>query len=349
MEVAEVTSSGRAPVTIEIYPWHDHPWRQLTREPTRLPHALLLHGEEGIGKHAFGLRLARLLLCQSPLATAEGCGQCAGCRLFAAGTHPDLLIVEPLEKSSQITVDQVRALAAFLALKPHQAARKIVVLSPAQTMNLNAANSLLKVLEEPPSGSLLLLIATQPQRLPATIRSRCAQLQLARPSAEEGIAWLASSPRALSEAGELLALAGGAPVRALELAASGFRSAPAQLLEDLEGLASGERSAVACATRWKALGSEHALRWLYGVTADLVRLASADLTAKELNNPALLGRLNRVIKNINNKELYLFIDVISDSLNQLGGPLDEQLLLENVLIRWSRLAHGSSTIKTQNL
>jgi DNA polymerase-3 subunit delta' len=348
MEAAELTSSGRAPVTIEIYPWHEQLWRRITRELARLPHALLLHGEEGIGKRGFALRLARLLLCRSPLAAHEACGECAGCRLFAAGTHPDLLVVAPLEKSSQITVDQVRALAAFLALKPHQAARKIVVLSPAQAMNLNAANSLLKVLEEPPPGSLLLLAAHQPQRLPATIRSRCAQMPLVRPTREEGSAWLAAPPRALRKAEELLALAGGAPLRALALAENGFQDALAALVKDLEGLATGERSAVECAARWKATGSEHAMRWLYGLVGDLVRRASADAGPQNANQAATAPGLGILFNNIKNKELYIFLDAISDSINQLDGPLDEQLLLENLLIRWSRLAHGSATIKTQN-
>jgi DNA polymerase-3 subunit delta' len=347
MQDAEVTSSGRAPVEIESYPWHRGPWERLTRDLARLPHALLLHGESGIGKRAFALRLARLLLCRQPLSPPGACGTCTGCRLFAAGTHPDLLVVEPLEGSEQITIDQVRALGEFLALKPHQAAHKVVVLHPAQAMNLNSANSLLKVLEEPPAGALLLLVTHQPSRLPATIRSRCSQLLLPRPVAAEAVSWLAE--RQVGNPEQLLTLAGGAPLRALALAQRGFGSAEARLIEDLEALASGRMSPLACAARWKAEGAEEILAWLYAVVADLVRARQGVAGVVEQTRGVIPDQgLKICIKSLDISNLYVFLDAVSDARNQLTGPLDRQLLLESLLVRWSHLTQGWTTINSHN-
>jgi DNA polymerase-3 subunit delta' len=337
-EAEETTASGRPPVAIADYPWHREPWERITRDLARLPHALLIHGEEGLGKLTFALRLARLLLCMQPTAAREACGRCRSCQLFAAGTHPDLEIIEPPEDKEQIVIDQIRSLGEFLALKPHQAPHKVVVLHPAQAMNQNAANSLLKLLEEPPAGSVLLLVTAQPIRLPATIRSRCARLLLAPPPTGEAIGWLSAPPRSVAGAASLLALAGGAPLKALSLAQRGFLETRTSLLADLDALGSRKQSPIECATRWKTAGTREALAWLYSFAADIVRLGNGG----ELVNLDQRASIERFGQTIKNKELYFFLDDVSDTINQLGGPLDELLLLENLLIRWARLVQGSS-------
>ncbi|HSW52736.1 MAG TPA: hypothetical protein VLG93_05865, partial [Sulfuricaulis sp.] len=136
----------------ERYPWHGALWSALARQFEQLPHALLLQGRPGLGKHDFAVQLAQALLCEQAR-DGMACGQCHCCRLFAAGTHPDLAGVGLVEDAKSIAVDQIRALGDFLSLRPHTAARKVVIISPAEAMNINAANSLLKLLEEPPLGS----------------------------------------------------------------------------------------------------------------------------------------------------------------------------------------------------
>ena len=176
-------------VTPERYPWHEALWSMLSRQLDQLPHALLLQGRPGLGKHDFAVQLAQALLCERPQAGAA-CGQCHGCHLFGAGAHPDLAGVGRLEDARNITVDQIRALGEFMSLRPHTATRKVVIISPADAMNLNASNSLLKLLEEPPPGSMLLLVTSHPARLPATIRSRCTRLLFRLPAPSVGQAWL---------------------------------------------------------------------------------------------------------------------------------------------------------------
>ncbi|MDX1655478.1 MAG: DNA polymerase III subunit delta', partial [Candidatus Competibacteraceae bacterium] len=201
----------------ERLPWHQPHWQRLAAgvEAGRLPHALLLSGPSGLGKMLFARQLTQSLLCRQPGENLTFCGKCRGCRLLAAGSHPDITRVEPEEPGKPIKVDRVRQLCAFLG----QTARgyKVALLSPAEAMNPSAANALLKTLEEPPPGSLLLLVTAFPARLPATIRSRCQILAFTPPLRTQALEWL--SPRVAGfQAGLLLDLTGNAPLAALEQA-----------------------------------------------------------------------------------------------------------------------------------
>jgi len=322
--------------TAERYPWHDALWATLARQFERLPHALLLYGRPGLGKHAFALQLAQALLCAAPR-DGIGCGHCHGCRLFAAGTHPDLALIGLVEDAKSVTIDQIRALGDFLSLRPHTATRKVVVISPAEAMNLNAANALLKLLEEPPLGSILLLVSSHPARLPATIRSRCSRVFFKVPAPSEGSSWLRSHASGATKPENLLALAGGAPLLANAMAQGGFAENRAQLLQDVTTLSSGREDPVTCAARWKSLGTGICLGWFYSFVADLIkrRIAGEDV---ELINPEANRFIAESKRSFEISELYNFIDVIGQYYRQLGGPLDELLILEDILIRWARIS-----------
>lgn len=304
-----------------VYPWHASNWSALTRDLARLPHALLLHGQEGLGKHAFAVRLAQGLLCGQPGADVVACGRCKGCLLFAAGTHPDLSVIEPLEDSAIITVDQVRALGDFLGLRPHTATRKVVILSPADAMNQNAANALLKLLEEPPLGSVLLLVTARLTRLPATVRSRCALMAFRPPEKPAALAWLAK--HGVSDAERPLDLAGGAPLLALALTESNALPEHEQVARDLEAFLAGRGEPLGCAARWKTLGAERSLRWAQDYLAKRIR-------QEMIEDPKTFIR----------KSSYLFtlLDVISEARQLVATPLDGTLLLEDVLIRADRFS-----------
>ncbi len=336
MADAEATPVTRFPP--EVYPWHAAVWSTLTGDFGRLPHALLLAGPAGLGKQDFALRLAAALLCSQPKAESA-CGQCHSCQLLAAGNHPDLALVMPEEDRRGIVIDQIRSLGTYLALRPHTAARKVAILSPADGMNLNAANSLLKILEEPPLGSILLLVASQPARLPATIRSRCQRVLFQVP--ERGLAqsWLKGKEGG-EAAVQLLGEAGGAPLRALALDQEDFLAKRETLLGDLERLLAGSEDPVVCAQRWKGLGASACIDWLAVFVANLIR----GLAVPGELAPALF-------KNIKNSltlnKLFTYLDVVYNARNaSFSGGLDEQLLLEDLLIRWCRMAERSPTIKT---
>ncbi|HEY8554303.1 MAG TPA: DNA polymerase III subunit delta' [Burkholderiales bacterium] len=324
--MADGVEESTAPVRLAAaLPWHAPAWTALTRDIARLPHALLLHGPEGLGKRALAWRLAETLLCAQPGPDAAACGACTSCALLQAGTHPDLLHVHPLADSNVITIDQVRELREFAALKPHSASRKLAILEPAEAMNLNAANALLKVLEEPPGSTVLILVTPRPARLPATIRSRCAQIALRVPGSTEAAAWLRrqgiEDPKAPLEA------AGGAPLRALELARSGEMERRAQVLEDIARLAEGVEDPLRCAARWKDYGTEQCLEWFQRCVSDRIRewmSGGSEIRLKAENSRHLKG-------------LFQFLDAVSEARMLASGPLDQTLLLEDLLIRWTRL------------
>ena len=155
----------------------------------RRPHALLIRGPAGVGKRQLADLITNSLLCETSTA-ALPCGDCRSCRLLHGGVHPDRLVVAPAAPGKAVLVDQIRRLPGFLSLKSQYGAPKVAILPEADRMNVFAANSLLKTLEEPPGDSLLLLVAALPSRLPATIRSRCQSLHVPQPDRPTALEWL---------------------------------------------------------------------------------------------------------------------------------------------------------------
>ena len=161
--------------------------------------------------------------------TASPAAPATGCRYVAAGNHPDHRILDLIDYDekkgewlpvNEIQVDRVRRdVVDFLAVSSHRGGRRVVVVSPAGRMNMAAANALLKTLEEPPAGATLVLVAGSPGRIPATVASRCMRMPAPHPEPAEAAAWLAA--QGVEHADEALALAGGAPLAALELARDG--------------------------------------------------------------------------------------------------------------------------------
>jgi len=332
MPSADETTTAAPSTEARKLPWHDAPWLTVARDIGRLPHALLLHGQAGVGKDAFASRLSQFLLCLHRGESHEPCGRCHSCTLFRVGNHPDFLRIGPLEDSRSIVIDQIRGVTEFLSLKAHTASHKIVVISPAQAMNVNAANSLLKVLEEPPPGSLLILVASHLSRVSMTIRSRCVRVLFQTPPLPQALAWLKASAPAIPSLETWLAHAGGAPLAALELTQAQGEDYRPQLLADLAALADAKADPVRCAERWKAIGTEQSLEWLYRFIVDVVRrqFSSAAGRATELPN------FNKTLS-ISFIDLFKFLDSISIIKKQLGTGVDETLALEDLLIRWCEM------------
>jgi DNA polymerase-3 subunit delta' len=220
-----------------LYPWQKKAWEALRGQRERMPHALLIHGALGIGKLQLAERFTQSLLCEAVDAVGEPCGECAGCRWLAAGSHPDCRWVEPealarqaasaadadepaparaTKPSLEIKVDQIRALDDFLNLKSHRGGARVALIHPAEAMNPSAANALLKGLEEPPGRAMFILVSHRPARLLATIRSRCVAVPVPVPDAGVSLAWLESQKA--RDAASWLAFASGSPLRALQYA-----------------------------------------------------------------------------------------------------------------------------------
>jgi DNA polymerase-3 subunit delta' len=203
-------------------------------------------------------------------------------------------------------------------------------------MNINAANSLLKLLEEPPLGSMLLLVTSHPARLPATIRSRCSHILFKTPARATGLDWL-QKHGGMTQPEILLELASGAPLLAEALALEGFPEIRVRMLQDLEALNFGREEPVACATRWKTFGTERCLSWMYRFVSEQIK-AQLEGRGPVAPNPLAASLLGKNKNKYKINELYNFIDVIHENYRRLGGPLDELLILEEVLIRWTRLS-----------
>src|SRR3569832_645282 len=238
----------------KLLPWQKEQWEKLSarRRSGRLPHALLLTGPAGMGKVAFVEAWLRSLLCEQVEATGLACGLCRGCQLLAAGSHFVFRWVSPPEEGKVIGVDQVRELFQYLALTPLYGAYKIATIHPADKLNINAANSLLKTLEEPPPHSLIVLVTAQPSRLPVTVISRCQRIHFPVPSTEPALAWL----------GPHLPV----PVLAslsLVLAEAGAWKGRQELLALMERLARGDEEPVAAAEAALKLGVRETLYCLY--------------------------------------------------------------------------------------
>ncbi len=158
-------------------------------QKAQLAHALLIKGPRGIGKQAFGTELAQALLCESPASDGTACAQCKACNWFTSGAHPDFRILAPVTEgdaeaeteeggkktkaSPWISIEQVRELHDFIYVSSHRGGRKVILVCPAEALNVNAANALLKSLEEPPALTHFILISHRPQRLMMVRGSRC--------------------------------------------------------------------------------------------------------------------------------------------------------------------------------
>ena len=199
---------------MKLLPWLDEPRAALNAAlaADRLGHAPLLTGSAGVGKRILADWLVARLLCPS-VTDGEPCGGCESCRLLPGGTHPDFFRLSPEPDKKEIRVDQVRAFIDSVTLTASLGGSRVGLIEPADRMNRNAANALLKTLEEPAEGVWLVLVTDQPERLPITIRSRCQLRPVQVPPRAVAEAWLAERHRSADADTRALALAlaDGAP------------------------------------------------------------------------------------------------------------------------------------------
>jgi len=232
-----------------IMPWHQSLWGRLQegRRRGQLTHAMLLRGRAGFGKRQFADAFLARLLCEGQEDFA--CGHCRGCALMAAGSHPDLCQVFPEEPGKAIRVDEIRGLIQYFALRSHYGGFKVALISPADVMNRAAANALLKLLEEPPAGGIIILLADRAERLPATIRSRCQQFPMDRVSGEELLAWDGLGGEVAQRA-EAIAMAGGSPLAAQAYADPTLANVVASLSQTMAAVLDGRTSPLTAATQY---------------------------------------------------------------------------------------------------
>jgi DNA polymerase-3 subunit delta' len=321
------------------YPWLARTWQHLLDNKARPAQALLISGPVGVGKSALAHAWARALLCEAPRPDGDACGQCSACHWFEAGTHPDFLVLTLQEKENKegettlatgIDVEQARETVDFVRSSAYRAGRRVVLVEPADTLNMAAANALLKVLEEPPLNTSFLLVSDQPRRLLPTIRSRCTHLDVGLPPQEEALQWLRDQK--IGNAGEMLALAGGAPLVAIKWLEGGELA----VRNDLFQVLSQPRNLdpVARADTWKSLNPRvwHILtyKWLCDILATRLHCVARF-------NPDFSEALLKLGKHVNLARLLALSKTHVEQGRFVMHPLNRQLQLETWLIQYRQL------------
>jgi DNA polymerase-3 subunit delta' len=326
-----------------FYKWHEQDFQQLARRAGRLPHALLFKGAAGIGKRAFAGALAQGLLCEAPILPLIACGTCEACHWFNTGNHPDFRLVQPeaveatpedaeptdKKKKRDISVEQVRSVENFVHISAHRGGAKVVLVQPAEAMNVNAANALLKGLEEPPPATYFLLVSDRPHLLPATIRSRCQQLALRLPTPDEAIEWLAQNGSSRPELA--LAQAGGAPLLAAEIDGAEYWSIRKEFLE---GLSSRVFDALGLAEKFATHPIPQLVNWLQRWTYDL---ASLCFHQRLRYNPDFKTALAGMAHGANGLEVLRFHRELVRFQRIVNHPLNARLLVEDLMLRYGGL------------
>lgn len=329
-----------------LLPWQLDPWRRLTSNRAGLPHALLFQGRKGVGKLDFAQALAQALLCNSPQPSGEACGTCLACGWFAQGNHPDFRRVEPealadnaengetkgKKASNQIRIEQVRELEGLVNLSTHRNGMRVVLIHPAEAMNQNAANALLKTLEEPPPHSLFILITHQPQYLLPTVRSRCLKLAFPVPPLDLSTNWLRQ--QGVADPAPFLAQAGYAPLAALEMVADELQEARRGFLAQLsqprlmDPLALAEKS--------EKIDIPNAVKWLQQWVYDLIGCRLSGQIRYQLDYTKEIIELS---SNIKVKDALSYQRELLEAQKNVHHPLNAQLLLEQLLLSYMQLTN----------
>lgn len=243
------------------YPWFSDQWQAFVQQvaANRLPHALLLIGQEGIGTADLAQAMAQYLLCTAPQREAN-CGRCKPCLLLKGDSHPDLLQVGLEEKARAIKIAQIRRISEVTANTAQQGGRKLVVIHPAETMNANAANALLKNLEEPSGDCVFILVTEQPAFLMATIRSRCSKVMATKPNREDALRWLEHNSVTNSE--KLLDEAGDRPLRVMDWLERDVWGQRENLRKELLSLLAGDLPFLDCSKKLVAMDQDWVLSQL---------------------------------------------------------------------------------------
>ncbi|MGY6276355.1 DNA polymerase III subunit delta' [Methylomonas sp. MgM2] len=325
---------------LPVYPWQHANWEHLLGyiRQQRIPQALLITGPAGVGKRRLADAFAQSLSCHAPSADYSACGHCRSCKLLAAQTHPDYLLIEPDEPGKAIGIDKIRRLIVKLALKPQFEMQRVVIITPADQLNTASANAFLKCLEEPSERTCLVLLTEKPSALPATIRSRCQAIQCHLPEHRLAQRWL-EEQGVRENIDTLLTLAGRAPLVAKAFAEQDFVSIRRYYFDAWVQIAEGKKNLLEVSEQWQKsdrLDLSTLLQWMLYWVLDIIKIKylAGD---EQLHNPDLQKSLQGFAERLELKGLYRFYDRLLKAYSQLNTQVNKQLTLEQILIDWSQL------------
>ncbi|HEY0745780.1 MAG TPA: DNA polymerase III subunit delta' [Steroidobacteraceae bacterium] len=293
----------------------------------RLPHSLLLLSVSGLGAEQLANWITALALCESR--GTRPCDACASCRLLRSDSHPDAHVVRLQEDAQQIKIDQVRELIESLTTKSYRGGYKVGIIEGAEDLNNNGANAFLKTLEEPPADTVLIMVAKPNHRLPATIASRCLHLRLVPPPTEEAIAWLKGNSSPSKPWGPALALAGGAPLLAVQLDAQGIAAIDADMRQSIAGLAEGSVDVTLLAEQWIRSNPGVRIIWLENWITQRVRASLGSVLSNQTAEP--VGLPGALLKP-KIRALFELLDAAREVRRLAPTGMNQQLALEALLV-----------------
>jgi len=329
-----------------IYPWQQTQWQQINQllQAGRMPHAMLLLGNQGLGKTDFALSLAHAVLCQQPAADSQACGSCKSCQLLAAQTHPDLYHIKPAAPQNSksknpvlsIRIDEVRELCDKLGQTSQYGGYRAAIIEQAEYLTISAANSLLKTLEEPGQNILILLVTARPHRLPVTIRSRCQVLRFSVPDKALSLDWLQHNGQSQVSTAQLqhsLNHAFGCPLAAVEHIQQAEHN---QLLSEAMTASISGKNSLEYAAKLTKFPKVKTLEGMLSWASDLGKLLACGADTEIINEQAR-SKLNALAGRANQQRLYRFYDQLNFNILHSSISVNEQLLWENLLLSWDNL------------
>ena len=321
----------------ELYPWQKDDWARLQALRSRTTQGLLFQGQRGIGKLELATSYAQALLCEHPVEDGHACGKCPACHWFGQGSHPDFRMLQPESEteeveagkkaSRQISVDQIRSLSDFMGMTAHQGGRRVVIIHPAEAMNANAANALLKNLEEPPAGMLFILVTHKPQALLPTILSRCLSFVLATPEVKAAASFLAA--QGVKNPLDALASSGFSPLMALQHSEGG--EAREKLLRALQ---QRQMDVFALAEALQKTEQVQVVQWLQQWCHDLI---SQKLAGRLRYHPGSEKLICELVASLDALDLARLQGVLKTAKKEAQHTLNAKLFLESLLFTYCQL------------
>lgn len=304
------------------YPWQQQQWQHCLKRlhQNRLPHALLLHGSSGLGIEDFSRKLAQAVLCLD--IRNVPCRHCRSCRLFESDNHPDFQLIQPLGSDGSIKIDAIRRIGDFMHVTDHYRRGKVTVILSADTMTYAGANSLLKILEEPPGQCRILLVGTRMARFQPTVVSRCQKVYFPDAGKEQSVRWLAErSDYSVNELDAMLddvLLTQPLDADALVHAQQGKQEGLAEFKADCQGLLDDSVTLLDVADKWAQQSPQQLYQWMLQMTHEKILACYSEQSVSAGIDDHLYKLYRRQV----------------ERYRSLGVKLNPRLMLESALLEF---------------
>jgi DNA polymerase III subunit delta' len=317
-----------------ILPWQQQPWDLLCSyiKQDRIPQALLIIGANGLGKHHLANQFAFSLLCSNRREDGLQCGHCQSCTLINAGTHPDFISITPEDDKTTIAISQIRQIVSETCLKPQFDSYRVIIINPADSMTVQAANAFLKCLEEPGERTLFLLITDKPGKLPATIISRCQSVSLAITDTTVLRDWLQSQGIAYDLA-TAINLVRSSVLSLQQIHDVALLKQRSDCFNDWFAIATHKKHPVIVSEKWQKLPKAALINWQISWLTDVIKCMYR-INLIHICNQDVAIPIQALAQQLHLDQVFGLYDRLMRSRQQLDSQLNFQLMLEDILIQW---------------